>query len=80
MARPYKNRHNDSGVTDYAIGLNQLTVWFAGSEKAYTYTADSVGQHHVDCMKRLAQAGEGLNAYINRYVKKRYQRYYRAGE
>ena len=38
----------------------------------YRYTALSAGQANLDRMIVLARAGDGLNQYINRAVKKRY--------
>jgi hypothetical protein len=38
----------------------------------YLYTYDSTGMQDIERMKELAVAGEGLNSYISKYVRKRY--------
>jgi hypothetical protein len=47
-------------------------VYF-GDRSQYTYTNRSAGSGNVAEMQRLALAGQGLNAYINTYVKRRYE-------
>ncbi|EKA6055677.1 hypothetical protein P3487_12930 [Vibrio parahaemolyticus] len=70
----YKDIDNDSGVRGYKIGTDYITVWFDGTARPYTYSYASAGSCHVDSMKKLAAAGDGLNAYINRNVKFKYVR------
>lgn len=79
MLRPYKSCDPDNGVTHYAIGLDRITVWFAGSDKPLTYSFASASAFHVQAMVRLAGAGQGLNDYIGRYVKTRHIRTVRVG-
>ena len=70
----YKDIDHDSGVIGYEIGEEYITVWFSGTNKSYTYSYAVAGPTHVGEMKKLAIAGEGLNAYINRFVKFKYDR------
>lgn len=70
----YKDINNDSGVRGYEIGNDCITVWFDGTAKPYTYSYGVAGRIHVDKMKVLARNGDGLNAYINNFVKFKYDR------
>ncbi|SKC18901.1 hypothetical protein SAMN05216168_2800 [Kosakonia radicincitans] len=70
----YKDLDHDSGVVGYEIGDTHITVWFDGTAKSYTYSYKGAGVEHVEKMKKLADAGEGLNAYINKFVKFKYDR------
>ena len=65
----YKNIDGDSGVSYYEIGDNYINVKFHGTIKTYTYSYRKAGRNHVEQMKILARRGEGLNSYINRFVK-----------
>lgn len=67
----YKDINGDSGVQSYEIGDGSITVHFERGG-SYLYTNASAGAHHISEMQRLAQAGDGLNAYINRHVRKNY--------
>lgn len=67
----YANRGGDSGITDYECGKDYIQVSFRDGS-VYVYTAESAGVENIEQMKRLAQEGEGLNSYINRYARKRY--------
>lgn len=68
----YKNLGRDSGVEAYEIGIGYITVKFRETFRTYTYSSRKAGSHHVEQMKRLARRGHGLNAYINRHVKYKY--------
>ncbi|SLN35686.1 hypothetical protein AQS8620_01256 [Aquimixticola soesokkakensis] len=68
---PYRDWDNDSGVKAYDIGQSHIDVQFKGGA-VYRYTSLSAGQQNLDHMARLARAGNGLNNFINRVVKKRY--------
>ncbi|UGB39017.1 hypothetical protein [Frateuria soli] len=67
----YKDINGDSGVQAYDIGEGAITVHFEKGG-SYLYTNASTGADHVAEMQRLAQLGDGLNAYINKYVRKNY--------
>jgi hypothetical protein len=69
----YKNIDGDSGITAYEGGAVFLRVEF-DHRAIYRWTYASAGRQHVEAMKILAARGDGLNAYINRFVKKLYAR------
>jgi len=70
----YKDIDGDSGVNSYEYGDDCITVWFNGTSRSYTYSYASAGSHHIEEMKRLADIGDGLNAYINYNAKYLYER------
>jgi hypothetical protein len=68
----YRNSGGDSGVSAYEIGSDYILVKFFGTARTYRYSYQKAGQNHVENMKRLAQSGNGLNSYINKYAKNLY--------
>ena len=70
----YKDINNDSGVREFYIQSDSITVWFDGTTSPYTYSYASAGCDNVEIMKKLAVSGDGLNAYINHHVKFKYVR------
>lgn len=69
----YRDVDGDSGVIFYRYGEDWIEVEFQrGIERYYTYTYASAGVGHIEQTKRLADAGDGLNAYINNNVAKRF--------
>jgi len=70
----YTDINNDSGVDRFVIDDTSLTVWFKGANQPYTYSYTTAGQHHTEQMKKLALSGNGLNAYIRRNTKFKYDR------
>jgi len=68
----YLNLGGDSGVAAYANNEGLIEVQFSDGW-IYRYTNQSAGKMVIDEMKRLAIAGRGLNSYIGRVVKKRYE-------
>lgn len=68
----YKNLGGDSGVTAYEYRSNEIRVQFADGS-VYLYTYSSAGRGNIEKMKRLADAGQGLNSFINTNVRKLYQ-------
>ncbi len=70
----YRDIDNDSGVDSFDIGEDSIIVKFIGATKLYVYSYRTAGALHVEAMKRLALAGDGLNAYINAHVKYKYER------
>ena len=74
MATRYKDIDHNSGVSRFEIGSDRINVWFAKAPRPYAYSYASAGRAHIENMKRLAQAGDGLNAYINTHVKNLYVR------
>ena len=68
----YKDIDGDSGVAAYENGENFIRVKFKDGS-IYLYTYASTGQGDIEHMKSLAIAGDGLNSYINKYVRKAYE-------
>jgi len=64
----YKNIGGDSGVSAYEYGTDFIRVKFS-SGKIYLYTNASAGAQNIAEMKRLADAGRGLNSFINLRVR-----------
>ena len=61
----YKNLWGNSNVVAYSYWSDFIKVEFAsGTYTIYTYTYGSAGSSAVETMKRLADAGSGLNSYI----------------
>jgi hypothetical protein len=73
--KPYKDIDNDSGVSAYEYEEGWIHIKFSDG-KNYEYKAEKIGSHHICAMQKLADSGEGLNAYINehRTVLKGYSR------
>jgi hypothetical protein len=69
----YKNLSGRSGVDSYEIGNDQIKVKFRDGV-VYTYNNIKPGRLLVDQMVRYALAGKGLNAFIQRFVKKKYSK------
>jgi len=67
----YKNINGDSGVIAFEYGAEYIRVQFS-TGAIYLYTYQSAGSHNIERMKALARSGDGLNAYINTYVRNRY--------
>jgi len=67
----YKNLGRDSNVAAYELGAGSITVQF-NDGSVYLYTDRSAGAANLAELQRLAQFGQGLNSYINRYVRKGY--------
>lgn len=67
----YKNISGDSGVAAYEIGQGSITVQFKDGA-VYLYNNQSAGNVNLTEMLRLAAAGQGLNSFISRVVRKCY--------
>jgi hypothetical protein len=65
----YNDINGDSGVAAYEIGADSITVQFLKGG-TYVYNGSKPGAAHVAEMQRLAQAGDGLSTYINKFVRK----------
>lgn len=72
----YKNFSGASNVDAYEIEVDSIKVKFKDGV-IYVYTIQSVGAHNLARMKQLAVAGQGLNGFINRFVRKAYASKYR---
>jgi hypothetical protein len=67
----YKDIDGESGVAAYEIGPSAITIRFLKGG-TYLYNGTKPGALRVAEMQRLAQSGEGLNAYISKFVRKDY--------
>ena len=67
----YKNLGGDSGVSSFEIGSDYIEVEFHDGA-IYLYTYESAGEYNIEEMKKIANSGEGLNSFINKYVRKKY--------
>lgn len=65
--QPYKNKSNESGVTHYQIGEEEIRIQFKGKSAIYIYTYELSGKRHIEQMKILAKAGKGLGTYISQH-------------
>lgn len=64
----YKNLSGSSGVSAYDIGNGYIRVMFKNG-RVYQYSTMRAGNYHVNNMQSLALSGQGLNTYINKYVR-----------
>ena len=71
--QPYEARQRESGIAAYEIGETWIKVRFEDGG-CYLYNGSAPGLLHVRAMSRLAEAGDGLNTYINRHVRMNYAR------
>lgn len=69
----YKNSTGRSGVSAFIITTDSILVRFKDGG-LYEYTYLSAGSSNVEHMKALAVQGSGLNSFINRFVKSKYNR------
>lgn len=67
----YANRGGDSNVVAYEIEQSSIKVQF-GDGSIYLYTSQSAGAANLEHMKQLAIAGQGLNSFIGRVIRKGY--------
>lgn len=67
----YKNLGGNSGVAAYGLGSDSVTVQF-NDDATYLYNYVSVGRGNIETMKTLAKAGQGLNGFIMKHVRKSY--------
>lgn len=69
----YRDTNGDSGVAGYEYGEDNILVQFKDGS-IYEYTNASAGPTNIARMKALADRGNGLNAFINKNVKRRHSR------
>jgi hypothetical protein len=67
----YANSGGNSNVVAYEIEQSSIKVQFADGW-IYLYTSQSAGIESIERMKHLAMAGQGLNSFIAKVVRKRY--------
>lgn len=70
----YKNLNGNSNVKCYNISENYIDIEFYNTPLVYRYSNGVPGRQVLNELKRLAIQGYGLNSYINRYVKKNYEK------
>ena len=69
----YRNLNGDSGIAGYETGADFIRIVFR-TGSVYLWTVASAGRLHIERMTKLADAGRGLNTYINRWVRKAFAR------
>jgi len=69
----YRDINGDSGVSAYDYDESSIRIQFKHGG-TYEYQASTIGSSNFDTMKRLADSGDGLNAFINTHpeVKRNY--------
>ena len=70
----YLNLHGDSNVKCYEIHNEYIDVIFNNTPYVYRYSNIKPGANDLNNLKKLAVQGYGLNEYINRNVRKNYER------
>ena len=66
----YKNFSGKSNVYAYEYGIDYIKVQFSNANSSvYVYTYQSAGRDNVEQMKILAVRGNGLNSFIQQYVR-----------
>ena len=65
MWQRYADVDRDSGVVAFQVLDNSISVRFQDGS-VYTYRSPPNHSSTIQTMVRLARAGEGLNAFINR--------------
>ena len=73
MVTKYLNIRGTSNVIAYEILPTSIRVQFK-SGVWYSYCYSRAGMTHVEQMKILAERGYGLNSYIQRRVRKMYDK------
>ena len=68
----YADKDNKSGIKEVIIGDYHIDIEFKNGG-IYRYSQESVGKTNLAIMKTLAIAGRGLNRFLNKYVRNRYQ-------
>ena len=70
----YQNNGGNSNVEAFEIGSTFISVKFYGTSKIYKYSYASAGVDNVETMKQLALQGSGLNSFIMKNVRFKYER------
>ena len=71
--KPYKDLSGDSGISAYECGDDYIKVEFSRGGGVYRYSYTNPGKGDVEKMKGLAESGDGLSAFISRYIRDRYE-------
>ena len=67
----YSNLNGKSSIVGYNAGFDRISVKFRDG-RVYTYSYSKAGVYHVENMKKLAEQGYGLNSYIMKNVRNKY--------
>ena len=67
----YENLGGDSGIAGYECGNDFIRVFFK-DDSIYLFNSRRPGFYPVEKMIKLAQRGEGLNAFINTTIGKKF--------
>ena len=68
----YKSRNPDAGVRNFEILPDGIILEFTDRKSRYLYNSRKPGRMHLQNMKRLALAGDGLTTYVNQHVRENY--------
>jgi len=68
----YKSRNPNAGVYSFEFLPDAIILEFTDRQYRYLYNTERPGLEHVNEMKRLALAGEGLTTYVNQHVRDDY--------
>jgi len=71
--QPYQESSDESGIAAYQITPTAIIIQFK-TGGVYLYNNTRPGRAHIQAMKKLAKAGDGLNTYINQHVRDNYAR------
>ncbi|WP_413854228.1 hypothetical protein, partial [Candidatus Ruminimicrobium bovinum] len=71
----YANKEGNSTIVAYETGANFVRVYFSSSYiyNTYTYTYKIAGKENIEKMKKLALEGKGLQSYIMKNVRDKYE-------
>ena len=67
----YRNLSGNSGVAAYESGRDSITLQFVDGGE-YLYTVESAGAENIRRMRKLAEVGEGLSAFVAQHVRGQY--------
>lgn len=67
----YKNLGGISAVSAFEIADDSIIVQF-NDGATYLFNGSKPGKQYVDRMQQLAIAGQGLNSFISKSIKKNY--------
>ena len=68
----YLNKDGSSGVEEFEISTDAIELIFEDRKFLYTYNQIRPGKSYVEEMKKKAVDGEGLNTYVNQYIRKNF--------
>ena len=71
VMKNYGNLYGNSSIIEYDAGKDYISVKFRDG-RVYTYSYSKAGSYHVENMKKLAEQGYGLNSYIMKNVRNKY--------